>query len=63
MRLQSVLALCLTLSSSSAITAETPVVEVGHAAPELKLPAADGTSRSLAATDGITVLVFFRGLW
>jgi peroxiredoxin len=51
------------MSSISAIAAEAPVVEVGHAAPELKLPAADGTSRSLAAADGTTVLIFYRGLW
>jgi hypothetical protein len=63
MRLQAALALCLTVSSFSAIAAEAPVVEVGSAAPELKLPAADGSSRSLAAADGKTVLVFYRGLW
>ena len=63
MRLQAALAICLTMSSFSAIAAEAPAVEVGHAAPELELPAADGTSRSLAAADGTTVLVFYRGLW
>jgi hypothetical protein len=63
MRLRNVLAVCLTMSSFSAIAAEAPVVEVGSAAPELKLPAADGTSRSLAASEGTTVLVFYRGLW
>jgi peroxiredoxin len=51
------------MSSFSAIAAEAPAVEVGHAAPEIELPAADGTSRSLAAADGTTVLVFYRGLW
>ncbi len=63
MRLQAALTLCLNVSSFSAIAAEVPVVEVGRTAPELKLPAADGTSRSLAAADGATVLVFYRGLW
>ena len=55
--------ICLTLTSVSLIAAEAPAVEVGGAAPELKLPAADGTSRSLEAADGTTVLVFYRGLW
>jgi 3-deoxy-D-arabino-heptulosonate 7-phosphate (DAHP) synthase class II len=63
MRIQAALTICLTMSTFSAIAAEAPVVEVGRAAPDLELPAADGTSRSLAAADGITVLVFFRGLW
>jgi hypothetical protein len=63
MRIQAALFICLTLTSFSAIAAEAPAVEVGHVAPELKLPAADGTSRSLAAADGATVLVFYRGLW
>jgi hypothetical protein len=64
MRVQAALmTICLTLTSVSLIAAEAPAVEVGGAAPELKLPAADGTSRSLAAADGATVLVFYRGLW
>jgi hypothetical protein len=63
MRIQSCLAICLTISSFAATAADAPVVEVGAAAPELKLPAADGTSRSLAASESITVLVFYRGLW
>ena len=63
MRLQAALTLCLTVSSFSVIAAVPPVVEVGDAAPGLKLPAADGTSRSLEAADGTTVLVFYRGLW
>ena len=63
MRIQAALTICLTLTSVSVFAAEAPVVEVGGAAPELKLPAADGTSRSLAAADGATVLVFCRGLW
>ena len=64
MRAQAALmTICLTLTSVSLIAAEAPAVEVGGAAPELKLPAADGSSRSLAAADGATVLVFYRGLW
>jgi len=64
MRVQAALmTICLTLTSVSLIAAEAPAVEVGGAAPELKLAAADGTSRSLAAADGATVLVFYRGLW
>ena len=63
MRFQAALIICLTLTSFSAVAAEAPVVEVGQTAPELKLPAADGTLRSLAAADGTTVLVFYRGLW
>ena len=63
MRFQAALTICLTLTPFIGIAAESPVVEVGQAAPELKLPAADGSSRSLAAADGTTVLVFYRGLW
>ena len=63
MRLRTALTFCLMVSTFSVIAAVAPVVEFGHAAPELKLPAADGTSRSLAAADNTTVLVFFRGLW
>ena len=63
MRIQAALTICLTMSSLLAIATEAPAVGVGHAAPGLKLPAADGTSRSLAAADGTTVLVFYRGLW
>ena len=63
MRLKATLTACLTVSSLIAIAAGPPGVEVGSAAPELKLPAADGTSRSLAAADGTTVLIFYRGLW
>ncbi len=63
MRIQATLTFLLTMSSLPAIAADAPVVEVGRAAPELKLPAADGTSRSLAAAEGTTVLVFYRGLW
>ena len=36
---------------------------VGSAAPPLALAAADGSSRSLAASDGPRVLIFYRGLW
>jgi peroxiredoxin len=37
--------------------------DVGSAAPPLQLAGADGGSRSLAATDGPKVLIFYRGLW
>jgi hypothetical protein len=63
MRIQSALTLCLAMASFASVAAETPAVEVGTSAPELKLAAADGTSRSLAAADETTVLVFYRGLW
>ncbi len=63
MRIQAALTFLLTMSSLPVIAADAPVVEVGRAAPELKLPAADGTSRSLAAAEETTVLVFYRGLW
>ena len=64
MRTQAALmTICLTLIPVSGIAAEASAVEVGGTAPELKLPAADGTSRSLAAAGGATVLVFYRGLW
>lgn len=63
MRLHVALTICLTLTPLIGIAAEPSVVQVGQAAPELKLSAADGTSRSLAAADGTTVLVFYRGLW
>lgn len=63
MRFQAALTICLTLTPFSGIAGESPVLEVGQAAPELKLPAADGSSRSLAAADGTTVLVFYRGVW
>ena len=52
MRLQAALAICADTVHAPVMAAETPLVEVGHAAPALKLPAADGTSRSLAAADG-----------
>ena len=63
MRFQVALTICLTLTPFIGFAAESPVVEVGQVAPELKLPAADGSSRSLAATDATTLLVFYRGLW
>lgn len=63
MRIQAAMTLCLTLTSLSAIAADDQAVEIGRAAPELKLAAADGTSRSLAAAGGTTVLIFYRGLW
>ena len=38
-------------------------IEIGSTAPPLELIAADGSQRSLAANDGPTVLIFYRGLW
>ncbi len=46
-----------------AVSADQPVPEVGSAAPPLELKAADGNIRSLAASDGPKVLIFYRGLW
>jgi len=43
--------------------AAQPVPKVGSAAPALNLPAADGGHRSLAAANGPTVVIFYRGLW
>lgn len=44
-------------------SAEPPLPEVGSAAPGLELAASDGSRHSLAAIDGPTVLIFYRGLW
>jgi len=38
-------------------------IEIGSTAPTLELTAADGSQRSLAASDGPRVLIFYRGLW
>lgn len=38
-------------------------IEIGSTAPPLQLTAADGSQRSLAASDGSKVLIFYRGLW
>ena len=38
-------------------------IEIGSTAPPLELTAADGSQRSLAASDGPRVLIFYRGLW
>jgi hypothetical protein len=43
--------------------AATSSIEIGSAAPALELVAADGSQRSLAASDGPKVLIFYRGLW
>lgn len=42
---------------------ESPMLEVGSAAPSLQLPAANGSRYSLAENDGAKVLIFYRGLW
>lgn len=58
------LGVTLTLAISlPVLAADGPGLEVGDAAPNLNLPAADGTSRSLAASEGVRVLIFYRGLW
>ena len=44
-------------------SAESPLPEVGSAAPMLDLAAADGSRRSLAMIEGPKVLIFYRGLW
>ena len=51
------------LASVAISAAGSSLPEVGSAAPPLDLKASDGTSHSLAAIDGPTVLIFFRGLW
>lgn len=63
MRFEKTLAIALTMSSLPLFAADDPSLEVGSAAPALRLPSAGGNSRSLADADGPTVLVFFRGLW
>ena len=63
MRLQTALAYSFAMISISAFAGDTEVLEIGQPAPELKLSAADGSSRSLAAADQTTVLIFYRGLW
>ena len=45
------------------IATEALAHEIGAEAPELELPATDGSTRSLADADGPTVLIFYRGLW
>ena len=56
-------ALGLMLAAVVSGAAGTPLVEVGSPAPELELTSAAGEARSLAAVDGPTVLIFYRGLW
>jgi len=63
LRNNAALAIFLTVFSASVIATETLAHEVGAAAPELQLTAADGSTRSLATAAGPTVLVFYRGLW
>ena len=63
MRNRAALALSLAIISSSALAGDSKVLAIGKPAPELELSAADGTSRSLAAADSSTVLIFYRGLW
>ncbi len=63
MRFKTALTMCLTMSSFLAVAGNTPVPGVGAAAPELELRSTDGSTRSLAAATGSTVVVFYRGLW
>ena len=63
MRSKTAVAIFLTVSSLPLLAAEGPALGVGSAAPALQLPAAGGGTKSLAAADGTTVLIFFRGLW
>ena len=63
MRNQAAIAIGLAMSSFVALAADAPILLVGSQAPELKLAAADGSSRSLAAADNSTLLIFYRGLW
>jgi hypothetical protein len=63
MRVRSVLAFGLVMFLIPAFADGSTDLEVGMAAPEVKLSAADGTSRSLEAANGSTVLIFYRGLW
>ena len=63
MRNKAALAIFLTVSSASMIATEALAHEIGAEAPELELPATDGSTRSLATAAGPTVLVFYRGLW
>ena len=63
MRFKTALTMGLTMSSFLVVAAETPALEVGRAAFELELRSIDGSTRSLEAATGPTVLVFFRGLW
>lgn len=63
MRSKTALAILLTLLPLTASAADGLDLEVGRAAPELRLPATDGVMHSLADADGTTVLIFYRGLW
>jgi len=55
------------ISAVAAFSLSAPAAEsstqVGSTAPTLELAAADGSQRSLAASDGPRVLIFYRGLW
>lgn len=54
MRFKTAIAVSLAVSCVSATAAEVPVLVVGRPAPELELPATDGSPRSLASTEGPT---------
>lgn len=65
MKMKSFAGVVLAAVASTALPAAagSPSLDVGSAAPQLQLAAADGSSRSLAAIDGPRVLIFYRGLW
>jgi len=66
MNLDSMARIILLLSATAftlPASAQSPLPEVGSAAPPLELVAADGSRHSLATIDGPRVLIFYRGLW
>ncbi len=64
-KVHSLAAFGLVASLAVAATAAGPptALATGQPAPPLELPAADGTTRSLAGLAKPVVLVFYRGLW
>lgn len=66
MRVKSIINLAA-ISAFAAVALAAPAaassIEIGSTAPPLELTAADGSQRSLAASDGPRVLIFYRGLW
>lgn len=53
----------MTLGIIGLLATAIPALEIGSAAPDLRLPGSDGINRSLADADGPIVVIFFRGLW
>ena len=66
MRVKSIIHLAA-ISAVAAFALPAPAaassIEIGSTAPPLELTTADGLQRSLAASDGPRVLIFYRGLW